>query len=104
MPDKQECHLSSLALPPGEVDSDTIKLDCEHGFSLVALPEKDTRQYNLTLGLSWEPPEVLHGGNQYRVSISDGTDLHNSPLISVVWNSLLLSGHQFTSTTSFCIG
>ena len=92
LPNNQECVVPSLAIAPGRVDSSTIRLQCKPQLVLEMLPNVKT-QYKITVGLSWEPPYWLHGGNRYEVSISDrvlGNDGSgiNNPLKVVVMVSL----------------
>ena len=59
-----------MALTPEKIDVDKIELLCEPKLVIEVGPDSKT-QYKVTLGLSWQPPELLYGGNEYEISISD---------------------------------
>lgn len=70
--------IGAKALPPGVIDSSTIELDCDQELKIDPVPGH-RNQYKITLSLKWSPPELVHGGNQYEVYISDKTtvDINN---------------------------
>ena len=70
LPTIQRCELSALGIPPGTIEADLIELQCQPPLSLTVVPEIGT-QFVLTLGLRWEPPDPLNGGNLYEITISD---------------------------------
>ena len=89
LPGMQICQQSSLAQAPGLIDLSTIIFNCSSPLNIEALPGIKT-QYKVSLGLSWEPPQLFHGSTQYEVSISDkavssdGSQINNPLTIMVM--------------------
>ena len=69
-PETQYCEQNAIALSPGKIDAGSIALNYDTKPRIEAVAGIKT-QYKITLGLTWEPPEPLHGANEYEITIAD---------------------------------
>lgn len=83
--------ISAAPERPGVVPVETIKILDEPPLSIQEVEE--TQLYNVTLGLSWDPPLTPFGADEYEVYVGDRPqeiqDIVN-PLIQLVVCLLLV--------------
>ena len=76
-----------MAVQPGVIDTDSIRLQCEHDLLLEKVTDAKT-QYEISLALSWKPPVLRYGGYRYEIYVGDkditDEDRINNPFIYTV--------------------